>query len=173
MDNSQFTTLLIENVNSGNYYAIKRSFGQTLDNCDINALIAFTKISQDANTSLTDRNVEFLVAGLCYNTMKQNSSYNTNRVSYETVLRRLYKSKDSTDSIRGSIENLLKLRYDQNGYFNKKFVSLSKKVIPLLRSNESFNYSELLEDLKNWNNGNRVKLKWAKALVVFDDEKKG
>ena len=56
--------------------------------------------------------------------------------------------------------------------FSKK--RLSKKIIPLLDTNERFNYEQLVEDLLNWNKNNNVKIRWAMAIVAFNDmEKEG
>ena len=169
MEINKFISNMFANINTATYYPIKRSFGKTLETCPIDALLAFTKMSQDANSSMNVRNAEFLVAGLCYNTIRQYSNEERTLVPFEAVLRRLYNNPNTTDSMKSSIESFLSLSITDNGYFQDKFVTLSKKVIPYLSANEMFNFTSLLNDLIKWNDGNLIRLKWAKALVQFEN----
>lgn len=163
MHNTDFVKRLLTNLRTSCYYPIKRSFGKTLQNCDMTSLIAYTKLSKSKDP--IEQNIEFLVAGLCYNSMKPDSNIGTNLVNYETVLKRLNREVE--------VENFLKLRYDNEGYFAKRFYTLSKKVIPLLGTNERFNYEQLVEDLLNWNKNNNAKIRWAMSIVDFNNEKEG
>ena len=109
--------------------------------------------------------------GLCYNSIKPNSVTDKTRINFETLLKRLtFIDKDKSKPRTAEIENFLKLRIDNNGYFAKKFVSLSKKVIPMLNPNEIINYEQLLDDLKHWNNGNIVKIRWAMTIANIEQE---
>ena len=154
MYNVDFCKRMLGNIYSASYYPIKRSFGQTLQTCPIDALIAYSKLSKTKNR--TQQNIEFLVAGLCYNTIKPDQNRPT-FVRFETVLRRLNREKD--------IENFLKLRYDDTGYFANRFMSLAKKVIPLLSPNEQFDYIHLISDLVDWNKNNNTKMRWAMSIL--------
>ena len=171
MNNTEFSKSLFTNINSTSYYPIKRSFGHTLQTCDINAVIAYAKIAQNNELyKITERNVEFIVSGLCYNVHKQYQDGERHYTRYEDVLKRLYIS--GTDSTKKSIENFLKLKFDDGIYFSKKFASLSKKLIALLYPNETFDFIKLLHDLKYWDYNNDIKLKWATALVISKTDKK-
>ena len=149
-----FNSMMFGYLHSSSYYPIKRSFGQTLQSCDMDALIAYTKLSKNKNP--VEQNIEFLVAGLCYNVTKPDQERHT-YVRFEDVLARLNRTEE--------IERFLKLRYDNDGYFAKRFYSLAKKVIPLLGPDEQFNYTKLRNDLKNWNLNNNVKMQWAMAIA--------
>lgn len=153
-----FNKLMFANINTSCYYPIRRSFGQTLQSCDIDAVIAYTKLSNNKNR--IEQNIEFLLAGLCYNVTKQGQQRST-YIRFEDVLKRLNRENE--------IENFLKLRYDNTGYFAKRFYTLAKKVIPLLESTEQFDYIQLYKDLKYWNYNNSVKMRWAMAIVNFDN----
>lgn len=156
-----FVQRLLKNINSSNYFPIKRSFGHTLENCNVDAIIAYSKISQNKTTNQHDRNVEFLVSGLCYMTQKPNKSIeNKNVVNFETLLKRLNRP--------GEVENFLKLRYDANGYFHKRFYIIAKKAITCIYPNEIINYSQLIDDLKYWNN--TIKIRWAMTIVNIENE---
>lgn len=168
MSNIDFNKNLFKCIHTASYYPIKRSFGKTLQTCNVDAIIAYAKISDCSR--LFDQNIEFLIAGLCYTTFKQYHNYNiTKYTNFEEVLRRLYLS--GTDSTKKLIESFLKLKTNNIEYFCKNFASLSKKVIPLLHNNESFNYTQLLFDLKNWNS-NKIKLKWATKIINTESEEK-
>ena len=158
---TKFFSNMLGYSKSPNYYPIKRSFGQTLQSCDMDALIAYTKLSQNKNP--IEQNIEFLIAGLCYNTIKPDQDRLT-YVRFEDVLARLHRPEE--------IEKFLKLRYDNEGYFAKRFYTLSRKVIPLLQPNEQFDYIKLFKDLKYWNNDNSVKMKWAMSIARnnFEEE---
>ena len=58
-DVNSFIKLMYGTINTPRYYPIKRAFGQTLSNCPIEALLAYTKLSNTKNS--TDQNIEFLV----------------------------------------------------------------------------------------------------------------
>lgn len=162
-DTKSFNQMMFGYLNSPSYYPIRRSFGQTLQTCSMDALIAYTKLSQNKNP--VDQNIEFLVAGLCYNAERPNQE-RTIWVRFEDVLARLNRPEE--------IEKFLKLRYDNDGYFAKRFYSLSKKVIPLLQPYEHFDYAKLLNDLKFWNIDNSVKMKWAMAIArAYNNEEEG
>ena len=171
MNNAQLVKQILNNISGPNYFSIKRSFGKTLENCNIDAVIAYSKIADSKNDSSFDRNIEFLVMGLCYNSIKPNSVTDKTRINFETLLKRLtFIDKDKSKPRTAEIENFLTLRIDNNGYFAKKFVSLSKKVIPMLNPNEIINYEQLLDDLKHWNNGNIVKIRWAMTIANIEQE---
>ena len=159
MQIESFNKRMFNNIYSSCYYPIKRSFGQTLQSCNMDAVIAYTKISNNKNP--IEQNIEFLIAGLCYNVIKPDQQRLT-FTKFEDVLSRLDRETE--------IENFLKLRYDNTGYFAKRFYSLAMKAIGCLYQNEQFDYISLLNDLKYWNNGNSVKMKWAMAIVKFNDE---
>ena len=160
MYNTEFVKSLLYNLQTSCYYPIKRSFGKTLQNCDMNALIAYTKLSKSKDP--IEQNIEFLVAGLCYNTMKPNDITDKTLVNFETILKRLNREVE--------VENFLKLRYDNDGYFTKRFYILAKKAIPLVNSNERINYEQLIVDLLNWNKNNNVKIRWAMSIVNLNEE---
>lgn len=159
MNDFNFCKSMLGHLNSPGYYPIRRAFGQTLKNCSMDAVIAYSKISN--TTSETYQNIEFLVAGLCYNAMKPNTEINK-YVKFEEVLKRLNREDE--------ISNFLKIRYDNTGYFAKRFMSLAKKTIPLLYSNETFDYNQLIIDLFNWNKNNSVKLRWAMTITNIEEE---
>ena len=168
-DTNSFIKLMYGNINTPRYYPIKRAFGQTLSTCPIEALLAYTKLSNTKNP--IDQNIEFLVAGLCYNTVKPFQYEEVNSyVNFEDVVRRyIYADASRKDNREKEVEDFLKLRYDMDGYFATRFYNLAKKVIPYLRSNEQFNYSKLIKDFIFWNNGNSVKMQWAMSVVTFND----
>ena len=70
-----------------------------------------------------------VIAGLCYNTIRPGFD-RTIYVKFEDVLARLNRPDE--------IEKFLKLRYDNEGYFAKRFYTLARKVIPLLQPYEQF-----------------------------------
>lgn len=172
MNSALLVKQMLNNISSSNYYPIKRSFGHTLENCNIDAVISYSKIADSKNCSLFEQNIEFLVIGLCYISNKPNVSINDKtRINFETLLKRLVSTdKDKSKPRTGEVENFLKLRFDTNGYFNKKFASLVKKANTMLNSNEILNYEQLLDDLKNWNNGNNVKIRWAMTIANIEME---
>ena len=151
---TKFFSNMLGYSNTSSYFPIKRSFGQTLQSCDMDALIAYTKLSQNKNP--VEQNIEFLIAGLCYNTIRPGFD-RTIYVKFEDVLARLNRPDE--------IEKFLKLRYDNEGYFAKRFYTLARKVIPLLQPYEQFDYIRLFKDLKYWNFDNNVKMKWAMAIA--------
>ena len=169
-NNVDFCRRLLGNIHSDIYYPIKRSFGQTLATCNLNALIAYTKLSDTKNS--TKQNKEFLVAGLCYNTLRADATNLPGTyVKFEQLLKRLVSTnKNANDPRKKEIERFLQLRYDDNGYFAKRFYTLAKRLIPLLNNNETFDYISLLYDLENWDKDNKVKMKWAMAIVNLTNE---
>lgn len=171
MDSAQLMKQMLKKLNSSSYYPIRRSFSQTLNSCNIDAVIAFSKIS-DTKDNFLEQNIEFLVCGLCYNANKQNTDLsNKTRVNFETLLKRLIATdKEKSKPRTAEIENFLRSRLDTNGYFNKKFMSLAKKAIPFINANEIINYEALLDDLKSWNNGNTTKLRWAMTITNIELE---
>ena len=167
MANSKFIDTLLQNINGSSYYAVRRSFGQTVDSCNIDSLLAFMRLIPDAKVPKSYLNIEFLVAGLCYNSLRPGMTYlGKNKISFETLLRRLYNT--ASDSGKRSIENFMKLRIDDRGYFHKRFMSITRKALPMLRPNEVINYDELISDLVDWDKNNTVKIKWSKILVDFN-----
>ena len=156
---TKFFSNMLGYSNSPSYYPIKRSFGQTLQTCDMDALIAYTKLSQNKNP--IDQNIEFLIAGLCYNSIRPGQERPT-YVRFEDVLARIHRPEE--------IEKFLKLRYDNDGYFAKRFYTLARKAIACLQSFEQFDYIKLYKDLKYWNDNNSVKMKWAMAIARADFE---
>lgn len=169
MDNNVIKNLL-SSISSSSYYPIKRSFGQTINNCSIDTIIAFSKIANKNNNDI-EQNAEFLIAGLCYNTLKPESKINETKVNFETLLKRLAATdKDKSKPRTSEIENFLKLKFDTTGYFNKRFVSLAKKTIPMINQNEIINYEQLLHDFKNWDKNNTVKIRWAITIANIEME---
>ena len=156
--NDSFNKRMFAQINSNSYYPIKHAFGQTLQSCNIDALIAYTKLSDNKNRF--EQNIEFLIAGLCYNVTKPNQTRST-YINFEQVLKRLDRNNE--------VEAFLKLKYDDFGYFAKRFYILAKKVIPLLHSDEQFNYTQLFYDLKYWNLNNHAKMRWAMAIANFNN----
>lgn len=158
---TKFFSNMLGYSRSPSYYPIKRSFGQTLQSCDMEALIAYTKLSQNKNS--IEQNIEFLIAGLCYNTIRPDQD-RTVYVKFEDVLARLNRPDE--------IEKFLKLRYDNEGYFAKRFYALAKKAISALQPFEQFDYIGLFRDLKYWNLNNNAKMKWAMAIArnSFNEE---
>ena len=154
-----FNKRMFNGINSDCYYPIRRSFGQTLQNCDMDALIAYTKLSDNKNQF--EQNIEFLLAGLCYNINKPHQIRNK-YIKFEQLLERLNRPEE--------VEDFLKLRYDDNGYFAKRFYTLAKKAIPLLHSDEQIEYNQLFKDFKYWNINNHSKMRWAMTVVKFEDE---
>lgn len=158
---TKFFSNMLGYANSSSYYPIKRSFGQTLQTCDMESLIAYTKLSQNKNP--VEQNIEFLIAGLCYNSIKPGQERPT-YVRFEDVLARLNRPDE--------VEKFLKLRYDNDGYFAKRFYTLARKAIPLLQPFEQFDYIKLYKDLKYWNVNNSAKMKWAMAIARANYENK-
>ena len=159
-----FNKLMFKNINSSCYYPIRRSFGQTLQSCNMDALIAYTKLSNNKNP--IEQNIEFLIAGLCYNVNKP-GQVRDKFIKFEDILKRLNRNDE--------VEQFLKLRYDNTGYFAKRFYILAKKTIPLLQSHEQFDYAQLIRDFKYWNINNNAKMRWAMTIVNLNDfeEKEG
>lgn len=146
------------------YYPIKRSFGQTIESCSLEAVIAYTNLSDTKNRVM--QNKEFIVAGLCYNISNQTS---TTFVKFEELLRRMVKA-DLNGTRKKEVENFLKLHYDDNGYFTKRFYSIAKKVISYLNSTETIDFISLLWDLDKWDDGNAVKMRWAMTIVNLKED---
>lgn len=158
-DNSEFIKRMLGHINNSSvYYPIRNAFGTTVQNCPINAVLAYSKLSK--TKSDTYQNIEFLVAGLCYNSIKPNTGTRTTYVRFEDVLKRI----DREDEIA----NFIKIRYDNTGYFAKRFVTIAMKAINKLNPNEHFDYNQLIEDLKHWNY-NSVKMRWAMAITNMED----
>ena len=162
-----FNKRMFNGINSEGYYPIRRSFGQTLQNCDMDALLAYTKLSDNKNK--IEQNIEFLIAGLCYNINKPNQ-IRDKYINFEDILKRLADSDPKNENRSKEIEDFLKLKYDNNGYFSRRFYILSKKLIPFLHNDEQINYTQLFKDLKYWNFNNNTQMKWAMAIVKFDEE---
>lgn len=172
MDSVQLTKQMLSKINSSSYYPIRRSFSQTLNTCNIDAVIAYSKIS-DTKNDLFSQNIEFLVCGLCYNVNKPTESFDKTRVNFETLLKRLAATdKEKSKPRTTEIENFLRLRLDNNGYFHKRFAIVAKKAISFIAPNEIINYEQLINDLKSWNNGNTTKLRWAMTIASIETEEK-
>ena len=157
---NDFVTQMFAHLNSADYYTVRRSFGQTLDDCSIDALVSYAKMMQP-DTPKWEQEIEFLVAGLCYNTEQPHSTEKKSRIPFEQALHLLYQS--SSPSGQRNIEKFLKLTTTNTRYFNKNFASLSKRVTPYL-GYSGLDYYRLIRDLKNWNS-NSTRMKWAKAIV--------
>lgn len=165
MDSNQLTKQMLSKINSSSYYPIKRSFSQTLDTCNIDAVIAYSKIS-DTKDNLCTQNIEFLVCGLCYNVNKPTDSFNKTKINFETLLKRLVATdKEKSKPRTAEVENFLRLRLDDNGYFHKRFAIIAKKAVSFVAPNEIINYEQLIDDLKSWNSGNTTKLRWAMTIT--------
>jgi hypothetical protein len=155
------------NPYSDYYYPIKRSFGQTLNTCPMDAVIAYANISTTKNPVI--QNKEFLVAGLCYN-VAHTTTYDKDDVKYVKIEQLLHRLVMKDETRKKEISKFLQLTYDNNGYFSKVFYTLCKKLIPLLHSNEQIDYINLLNDLIYWDNGVQVKMRWAMATVFNEKE---
>lgn len=167
MNSKDFCSNMLKysNPHSDYYYPIRRSFGQTLNTCQMDALIAYTNISTTKNPII--QNKEFLVAGLCYNVAHKASGDPEQYVKIEKLLYRLV-VKDETR--KKEIEKFLQLTYDNDGYFSKVFYTLCKKLIPLLQPYEQIDYISLLNDLIYWDKGIEVKMRWAMAIAFINNE---
>lgn len=164
-DENEFIKSLYKELNSNNYYPIKRAFGKTLETCEMSSLIAYTKVSKNNHIYNTlERNAEFLVAGLCYTIEKPTYEHTEKqRIPFEVLMNRMYNS-NTTDSIKGNLEKLINLDQDNMEYFCDIFRSTAKRVIPFLGKNQTIDYSKLLYDIKHWNN-RKVRMRWATALI--------
>lgn len=170
MQEYKLTNKLIKHLYSSDYYPIKRSFGKTLQTCNINAIIAYRNLA-DLSLNANQREIEFLLAGLCFYTNSPNKEI-TKHVTYETLLKRLAatEAKQENKPRTAEIENFLKLRLDNKGYFQKKFATLTNKVITVLDKNETIDFDELFNDLSRWDKDNNVKLKWAMTIANVKKE---
>ena len=160
-----FVTRMCGHINnSSEYYPIRRSFGQSLDTCQIEALISYSKL-MEPETPRWEQEFEFLVAGLCYNAEKQGNKSSDKRVPFEKILRLLY--INSSDSGKKTITKFLSMRYSNTAYFNKTFASLARRALPYA-GNQRIDYYSLLKDLKNWNSNN-TRMKWASTICCSVD----
>ena len=156
------TIMRYNNQYNDYYYPIKRSFGRTLNSCNLDATIAYANLSDTKNP--VRQNKEFMVAGLCYNI--SNVSDNLSFVKFEDLLKRMVAADKSTGKPRKKeVEKFLQLRYDNNGYFAKRFYTIANKAILYLHHNETVDFIKLLDDLEHWDEGNTVKLRWAMTVA--------
>lgn len=162
---NEFIKSLYKDLNSNNYYPIKRSFGKTLENCEISSLIAYTKVSKNNHIYNTlERNSEFLVAGLFYNIERPSYEYiEKQKIPFELLMNKLYNS-NTTNSTKKNLEKLINLEQDNMEYFCNIFRITAEKVLPFLQKNQTVDFSKLLYDIKHWNN-RTVRMRWATALI--------
>lgn len=162
------SNISLNKINSQDYYRIRRTFGKTINSCSTRELLSFMRFRNSNGFSSKTLDAEFLASGLYCNSVKLSCNvFNKTKIPFEELLRRFYVT--TTDSGKSTIENFMNLRFNSNGYFQKRFVSITKKVIPFLKPNEIIDFEELISDLSNWDNSNKVKIKWAKTLVNFEE----
>ena len=151
------------------YYALKRAWGKTITEGDIDTVIAYRDaFDHKSYDSTKKQNARMVVAELCYNTLPFNADYSTyHPVRFEVVIGRLYKKEAGTDRVTTTqfrIHQFLDTSFDNPRYFISTFCSIANRVKSELNPNETFNYEQLLWDLYDWGSS-KVKNKWIDALV--------
>lgn len=143
-------------------YQLKKAFGRDIKD-DISTYMAFLKVSGE-NIFKPKEDIYFLVACLFY--LMENpdmQDQDRKRVSFGTLLGRIYGTSDSTDN---KISYLVNSDYDAKGIFQRQFVSYAKRCKSELRSGEMLDYYTLLQDLKFWNmKDKKAKMKWAREIT--------
>ena len=173
MDNVSLEKSILANLSTANYYPLKRAFGCPYDEKrNIDALIAFFKVSDARDTDSKRRNAEFLTIGLCYNAMRPGQKFGTKKIRFENLLSRLTIDEPDSKPRTREIESFLKLEFGDDGQFQKRFAKLAKKAIPLLHPNEMIDYEHLLYDLKKWNDDINIKIRWAMSVVYQKNNNK-
>jgi len=174
-ENKRFTRALIHNSILPGYFPIKRSFGQSLENCKVDAVLAYIKFANSKAPAV--QNLEFLLAGLCYTCHSQGTLRDTmTLISFEEVLRRMVLTErklmntnsENPGPREREITQFLKLKTDDVNYFAKKFYSLAKKTFDFLEPNECFDYDQLLYHLRFWNQNNKSQMRWAYKIFSND-----
>ena len=163
---SEFVKSLWANLyaKSGSIYCLKRAFGNSVRNSDINTYMSFLDVSGN-NFPDTQKEVYFLVATMFYNFERPNQVERDNRtfVTFDRLISRIYGKSKSTDKM---IRNFIDSDFDSNGIFVNRLVRLSGRCKKELHMGEHLDFNSLINDLVRWNYTDKsVKFKWATQIV--------
>ena len=163
---SEFVKSLWANLyaKSGSIYCLKRAFGNSVSNSDINTYMSFLDVSGN-NFPDTQKEVYFLAATMFYNFERPNQVEKDNRtfVTFDRLISRIYGKSKSTDKM---IRNFIDSDFDSNGVFVNRLVRLSNRCKKELHNGEHLDFNSLINDLVRWNDTDKsVKFKWATQIV--------
>lgn len=146
-------------------YPLKRSFGRTLESCDIRTVLAYAQMTTEQERDKDKREAEFLVAGLLTSTEKMDDGIKAtaNRITYQKLLARLLSDVPQSEK---NIERLLNENVGADGVFSSLFSRLHKRAVNYLYQNEQIDYKRLLDDLRAWNNSKRIRVNWALDITA-------
>lgn len=151
--------------NRSGIYTLKRATGTDMQQ-NLRAYLAYLEIKDGIDIPKKYDDVYYLVTCIFFKTERNSNTEKNVRVSFETLLSRIYKGK-SSDSMRRRVSSLLSSDYDSTGMFVSQFL----RFIPLcrneLRTNEQIDYARLITDLIFWNSDNRsTRMRWAEKIAA-------
>jgi len=146
----------IDELQTGERTALKRSCGVLLNNADIRAFNAFYKALL-LKVPAKDEDIWFFAGCV----RAQWDSTQRNALPFEKAMADFSK-KDGSDSFQKRFVTLLDTPWSEDGYLAVKLT----RIIKLLKQKGYvINAESLLRDLRGWNNEDRyVQKKWAKTF---------
>ena len=160
----------ISRLSAGERSALRRNAGIMMDSADLNAIEAFYHALLKGCSKYQEK---AWFAALCMQCLWREQDQ-PQIYPFPELLKQVYQSPTSTDSIRKRCTNFMDLFWADDGFLLGKICSLVRKMRSD-HSNYMPDFESLADDLSHWNNENHyIQRKWLEIICrnnTQDDEK--